>query len=107
MDRIQIKNPLAPPELYVDDTAMFAHGTKETAIINMYNSIIDFVHMAKEFRLKLSHKGTIVSKIPQASKTRIKLLKQQGVEYQVGEANRDLGINYTLSPKSKCQKDHP
>ena len=70
----------------------------------MYNSITDFVHMAKELRLKLSHKGTIVSKIPQASKTLVKLLKQQGVDYQVGQATRDLGINYTLSPKINVRR---
>lgn len=99
MDQIKISNPLAPPELYVDDTAMFTHGSKDETPTNMCNSILDFVQLAKALKLKLSLKGTIVSKIHQASKTLVKLLRQIGVDYQAGEQNRDFGVNYTHSPK--------
>ena len=63
----------------------------------MYNSINDFARLAKLLKLKLSRKGVIVSKIPQAAKTLVKLLKQDGVIYQYKEYTRDLGVNFTRS----------
>lgn len=74
MHSLKIQHPLAPPELYVDDTAMFTHGSNEDSIRNMFTAIAGFVVLTKELHLKLSHKGTIVSKIPQAAKTLQKLL---------------------------------
>ena len=69
MQRLAIEHHLAPPELYVDDTAMFTYGTNEECIRNMYNAVADFVQLTKQLKLKLSHKGAIISKVPQAAKT--------------------------------------
>jgi len=104
MCQLKIDHPLAPPELYVDDTAMFTHGSNEEAIRNMYNSICDFVTLAKHLKLKLSSKGVIVSKLPQAAKTLVKLLKQQGVNYNFQEETRDLGVTFTKSHKIPVRK---
>ena len=47
LSKLKINHPLAPPELYVDDTAMLSHGTKEDALRNMYNSIVEFAELTK------------------------------------------------------------
>ena len=42
-----IDHPLAPPKVYVDDTAQLTSGSATTAMTSMYNSIYDFVHVTK------------------------------------------------------------
>ena len=34
----------------------------------MYNAVADFVQLTNELKLKLSHEGAIISKLPQAEK---------------------------------------
>ena len=70
----------------------------------MYKSIADFVQLTKTLNLKLSNKGIIVSKEPQAAKAIAKLLKQIGVNYQVGNQTRDLGVNFTFSKRPCIRK---
>jgi len=70
----------------------------------MYNAGADFVQLTKQLKLKLSHKGAIISKVPQAAKTLKSLLNQIGVDYQVAGDTRDLGTNFTFSKKPSIRK---
>lgn len=86
--------PLAPPKVYVDDTAQLTAGTAKAAMTNIYNSIYDFVHITKSLKLTLSTKGVIVAKIQKHAYALAKKLAEHGIVYQVKSNTRDLGVGF-------------
>jgi len=63
MTELAVNNPIAQPEVYVDDTAMLAYGEREETLENITKAVLEFTQMASKLKLKLSTKGVIVAKI--------------------------------------------
>lgn len=95
-----VDKPLAPPQIYVDDTAMITHGDHEVATHSMYNTIEDFVELSKQLGLKLSTEGVIIARRPSAAKVIIKELQKKGIRYNTNDNAKYLGIDCLLLPKT-------
>lgn len=97
-----VDHPLAPPKVYVDDTAQLTAGSATAAMTSMYNSIYDFVYVTKSLKLTLSTKGVIVAKIQKHAYALAKKLAEHGIVYQVKDNTRDLGVGFGFGgPKVK------
>lgn len=79
--QLSIENPLALPQVYVDDTAMLAAGDKETTYTNMAKAIKDFAKMSNKLGLNLSTKWITIAKLPYAARHLVQELKTLGITY--------------------------
>jgi len=99
MTELAVNNPVALPEVYVDDTARLAYGEKEETLENITRAVLDFTQLASSLKLKLSTKGVIAAKIKKDALKLANLLKANNIIYQVTDSTRDLGVSFFNNPK--------
>ena len=103
--KICIENPLAAPQLYVDDTAMITAGPDELAYVMMSKAVKDFIKLSHKLGLKLSSKGVIVAKLPATAKRMVEDLAQIGIIYNNHATTRDVGVDFSFSKNPKIRKN--
>jgi len=94
-----IENPLAAPQVYVDDTAMLTAGPDELAYIMMSTAVKDFVKLSHKLGLKLSTKGIIVAKLAGTAKIVVDDLAEIGIIYNAHESTKEVGVDLSFSKK--------
>lgn len=64
MKQLSIDNPLAAPQVYVDDTAMLTAGDKDSTYVNMAKGIKSVAKVSSKLGLTPSKKGITIANLP-------------------------------------------
>ena len=86
--------------VFVDDTSC---DTVQDSLEESINIVIpfeeDFAEAMKRKKLKLSSKGAVVSNTVKRTRIAQRILLQSGIQYNVDDSARDIGLTYTAGAK--------
>ena len=96
LHRLTQKHKDADVTVYVDDTSCdTVQDTLEEAINIVAPFEDDFAEAMSNKKLKLSHKGSVVSNTENRTKIAQRILKQSNIVYNAEQSARDIGLSYT------------